>query len=255
MRVGLHGLPDPYDCPTTVVRCWPPDGGWNDSLYTWMVNYARSLTAVGITPVPNFPWYNWSGARIRAWSESVEAPYCEFGNEPHPDVWTLYRKRLLAASPVLRNNDRKVILAAAQTGHTKEWLSGTSRRVFAAVDGVAVHPYAETVQGVLDILYQARDLIPDELPIYVTEVGWGIGPVTTGRTDLTVESEEHQKYRVTSLYQNLRHHAERLKLRMACWFCDQDIEDPAFEGRWQEFCGVRRKDGTHKPSWAALRTQ
>lgn len=249
MKVGLNGLPPPDDCPVSVVRWGPEDA--EPANIKRAADYFESMKGVA-TGIGVFPWRS---RGVRAWAKVVNTPFIEYGNEPHPEDWPLYRKRLRTFAPFLYEAGYKVILAAAQTAHTKDWLDSTPDRVFDCVQAVAVHPYASTLPEVLDILYMARTIIPDPLPIFVTEIGKGVGIPSTGRYDLTEPTEDDQAEWLAGLFRTLHHHAAdtRLRIPTACWFCDQDIADPKFTGRWQEFCGVRDKAGEHKPAWDALK--
>lgn len=251
MKIGLHGLPPLDACPTRLVRSGPPDGG-EDETYAWFTNYVRLAKAAGIKVLPVFDWHH-TNRGLPTWVKVIDSPWCEYGNEPRPEEWTdPYRHRLRRASPILRDAGKKVILAAAQTGHSIEFLDSTPDKVFEAVDAVALHPYARSPQGVLDHIVNARKRIPDHLPIYVTEVGWAVGDPIISPKGLVVAAEAQQAYNLTEIFGLLRMWRRELKIVVACWFMHQDTADPAFKDRWWRTCGIIREDGTHRPSYDNL---
>jgi hypothetical protein len=131
--------------------------------------------------VPYLPVKRWE-----IWNEpNLPQTFWQTGRNP-----ALYARMYLAARAAIRGIDptAKVIVGGL---HSSDIAFLTDMydavpRLTGNVDGVAIHPYAPTVRGVLSVVRQFRAALDAQgdthVPMEVTEVGWQ----RAGHTDLTV---------------------------------------------------------------------
>ena len=114
------------------------------------------------------------------------------------------------------------------------------------LDGVAVHPYARTALGVLDVVRKSRRALEaagvGDTPLYVTELGW----VTHPRTSLKYAPPDRRAHDLAAAVQSLA----RVDCGVAAvvpytWVTPE--RDPADEEDW---FGIRHPDG--RPSAAGV---
>ncbi len=142
------------------------------------------------------------GAAGSLWSEHPSvAPrpisIIQIWNEPNtPAYWAnapqarAYATMLTVAAAAIRAADPQVHVLAAGLPPSagaitpRAYLASLGRLgAFAAVDAVALHPYAGNPAGVIRQLDRARAVIPPDMPVWVTEFGWATGgPLSRGRT-------------------------------------------------------------------------
>lgn len=174
---------------------------------------------------------------------AIQAKWVEWGNEPNDLL--AYRQSLRTASPILRAAGRRVVLAASPGQHPLTLIAGTGE--WNLVDAVALHPYAPLPAQVLGVVRAARRLVPDRLPLLVTEFGWSADG--RGHDHPLVVSEEEQANKLRRTFKLLRENAKALNLHAALWFCWQDYE----ADHWWSGNGLRRLDGTERPAMDAFR--
>ncbi len=180
--------------------------------------------------------------------------------EQYARLVELSHKAVTAVDP-----DAQVILAgmfgtpnATSNPQVTAW--GFLRHVYAAgagpdFDGVAMHPYAESVRGVRDQLSHLHRVIAADgepnTPVYVTEFGWGSDRAHVKH--FLVKSRAGQARRLAKTFNLLLKKRARWDIQGVDWF---SWRDPPHGKGLCGFCysaGLYTHDGRPKPSLRAYR--
>lgn len=262
MKVGVQvGVPDepfpaPANLPCRLVRIGTYE--WATKPYTdaGVEVLFSAATMEGWDPPPDDTAFT---NYIRAVA-ALAVKLVEVGNEPRWSegdiVWMKAAHRIAIAAPILRAAGKTIILAPSTSRRTKEWLTWAKEQgLFHLVDAAAVHPYAETPAKTLRIVQDARAIVPDPLPLYVTEFGVAVGdPHETG-SDLAGFSPSAQDHYLRHTLNLLRGHASELGLAAAIWFCDRDYKPVEPWKLWWQTTGLRTYESRPRPAWKGLRSQ
>jgi len=120
-------------------------------------------------------------------------------------------------------------------------------------DGVAVHPYAPDVAGVERQILDIRRVVAQngdaQMPIWVTEIGWGTSPTGEGRL---VDTVDGQAKRLEESFSLLRDNRERWKIASALWFSWRDTGSAQVVCQWCHTSGLIDAEGNPRPSWTAF---
>ena len=122
-----------------------------------------------------------------------------------------------------------------------------------AFDYAAVHPYARTPAGVLDLVEHTRSIMnasgDRNKKIWVTEFGWATGG---GHPDFSVSFARQALY-LRQTYGALISRRASLGVRGALWYLFRDSSDLRDSlGGWQARTGLRTSSGEAKPAWRSL---
>jgi len=132
--------------------------------------------------------------------------------------------------------------------------------IAAHFDGLSIHPYgfgpkgnpatSESArrQSVLDNVFQARNALSNMCAactgksLWITEFGWGVG------SGAKMVDQDQQSNLLFSTYDWLIGASPTLNIQFAAWF---SYKDTYCCGTWDQYSGLRRLDGTLRPSWCA----
>jgi hypothetical protein len=238
---ALRGMYPPSDpaamgvLAAALVRRYGPGGGF------WAAHPE-------LPPAPIRSWQIWNEPNVRAF----------WATGPDPEA---YVRLLGAVATAIRAADPGAEIVAAGLPQPDNGLTIADfiDRMYAAgaggmFDTLAIHPYASSAAGVLELLRQVRlqlDGLGDpDRPIWATEFGWATGgpPVTV----TTSESAHAALLRDTiTLMQRAR---AALHLRGAVVFRWRDVApNPGQLDIWPLHTGLLRLDGSAKPALDALR--
>jgi hypothetical protein len=216
-------------------------------------SYAAQLKRHGIRPLPllqqnmSLSDPQWKRA-VRAFVKAVPVRNLEIGNEPGPDGWARYFQLARLAAPIIHAHGKKMILAASVNVNMIAYLRAAKAQgdIFKRADGVAIHPYARTPADVQALIGKARAMVPDRLPLWITEVGWGTGPNRDGGFGgLDVTPKKQARY-IAGLYKRLLPLGEWWNLASVCYFTWRDM------GPWSKVSGhsgLLRAHGHRKPAY------
>lgn len=117
-------------------------------------------------------------------------------------------------------------------------------------DAVAVHPYSPDLEGLERQIVDARRVLDRhgdaEVPIWVTEFGWGTSPTGDGRL---VETVQGQAQRLGEVYRTLLRHREDWNIASALWFSWRDTASAQALCEWCRTSGLIDGDGNPRPAW------
>lgn len=195
------------------------------------------------------------------WNEPNSPPFFR----PKPDV-EQYARLLSAASDVIRARDpgARIVLAGmygfpldgdppAMTSFELLRELYRVQRIRADFDGIAVHPYAAAMDGVVAQIERTRKVMQRHgdggTPIWVTEIGWA----SRGRNPLALGPRIQAK-RVRQLYGQLGAHRRQLNLKRVLWFSWRDDTVGTPVCNWCDYSGLFREHTLEpKQSWRAFR--
>jgi hypothetical protein len=231
------------------------------------------LRAEGKLPVTTLNVVDWPDITVADWEERVRdfvrvvpSRIIEIGNEPGtyvPEgqvqaVWDAYFLRLKKASPIVRGAGKKVILGGnppggqAFPGAQEFFRQANLANIWPWVDGVGLHPYMETPVKQLQYIQDRREQLKGygftgPHSAFYLEFGWGTG----GPPPMNVGEAVQAQY-LRNAFTNIRNGSEPedLNIAIAWWFTWKDWGDGS---KWVHYAGVRRSNGTEKPSYCALR--
>jgi hypothetical protein len=258
-RTGVvaNGFYLPAGVPMSVIvqGAGPADG----SQVPTAIADTRRLHAAGHLILARADWLMPDPA-WRAWIDDAGASWYVVGNEVPASDWDAFFQRFAHLALLIHAAGKEVVLPAAATDDESAFLRAVPARLWSQIDDVGVHPYAlqdGTVGDVLENLRAARALVPDGIPLFVDEIGWGL-PATLalyGQPKLVVRDEWAQAAKLTSIYTLLYQHRAELDLRQVDWFAYRDFPETAFApwtGSWWQQAGLVRLNGSRRPSYAAL---
>jgi hypothetical protein len=234
---------------------------WQDFLGDLVARYGPngafwSDESDGYDP-PEVPITRW-----QIWNEPSSMTYFrpEPSVEKYAELVRLSHEAITAADP-----DAEILLAGlfgeprgatANEGVAWEYLASLYEvdGIEERFDGVAMHPYAETVEEIelqferiLGVLEAAGDA---EARIWVTELGWGSAKPAPD-TPL-VKGVDGQRDLLVDSFELLRSNREAWRLEGVIWYQWKDLTE-AFKGC--VFCasaGLLYSDGEPKPAWEAF---
>lgn len=262
--------------------------GYTADLWANTNAYAGILRSAGIeviicdAMVSGLGYTAWTD-RVHAWVSAIpNASLFELGNEkasgfayagvPNTN-WNGYFTAIEDAVPVVHEAGGVPIMGAALDNQEVARLDFARARWgndWPTPVGVAVHPYGQckpwTRQGAIgksiSRIAQARVRVPQTIPLYATECGWG----TAGNCESTLvvltdcgdpapptvaEREAEHAALITAFHNQLRPRVVRTDLNLAYWgytFFWRDSPNPT---SWWQHCGLLREDATVKPALAA----
>ena len=114
-----------------------------------------------------------------------------------------------------------------------------------AADVIAIHPYMGTVKDIKKQLRLTREMLDDvkvDLPIWITEVGWGSGTET--RNPMIV-SPSRQRANMRKAFRMMIRERRRLGVDRAVWYQWRDGPDEIC--KWCVTSGLLQQDGVAKP--------
>jgi hypothetical protein len=125
----------------------------------------------------------------------------------------------------------------------------------ASFDGFGLHPYAlnapekrlERFKENVNEAQSALDTVGRSAPIWITELGW------PAITEDGIEGSEAEQ--ATLLTQSFNWAKTRPNIAEITWYNYQDRSLSLSGPKWAEVTGLRRIDGTFRPSWNAFRAQ
>jgi polysaccharide biosynthesis protein PslG len=125
--------------------------------------------------------------------------------------------------------------------------------VAGSFDGVAVHPYSPRIAGVESQIVAMRRVLErngdPELPIWVTEIGWGTSASGDGRL---VETVDGQARRLEQAFGLVRSKRERWNIAGVMWFSWRDTPRSQAVCDWCYSSGLIDVHDDPRPSWAAF---
>ena len=144
---------------------------------------------------------------------------------------------------------QKPVIAAA------EFLAGSTAGPGRArdFDGVAPHPYAAGLDGVIDQVGLLRDEIEragDDARLWITELGWASG----GSSHPLDRGPRGQAERLRRAFRYFLERRRRMKIEAVAWYSWRDSA-PAASAVLCDWCphsGLLEQDGTAKPALAAF---
>jgi uncharacterized protein with FMN-binding domain len=142
-------------------------------------------------------------------------------------------------------------------GNIESFLLGVNEETgaTASYDALGLHPYEfETPNHITELngtLSFARWVLNNKVsgaskPIWVTELGWPVEYGEAGKSQQVTEAE--QATLLTQAFDLIKAHASEYNIPTAIWYAYHDIP----VGEWAYHSGLRRVDGTYRPSWWAF---
>ena len=234
---------------------WPPSGTLaRGSYYDFAAAVTRRYGANGSfcqqKTYSNEPALKANSLQI--WNEPNLRNY--WNNAPNPEA---YANLLRGAARKAKDADAATRIIAAGlpwgTGIKPEdflrrmfrWNGGAVKNY---VNAVAVHPYARTPDLIPQAVLSARRALNEVRwyrAIWITEMGWATGK-PDGRFQV---SESTQAAYLRDSMNRLIAVKDRYNLDRAYWFNLSDVAGT----NWYYRTGLVRRDGTHKPSYPALK--
>ena len=237
--------PPPTNVPAAVVRV--PVFASSD--IPNRISYTQALNANGKLALVNADWHL-ADTDWQTLTDNAASTWFEIGNEaPGADYAAYFARLPQIASIVHENPGDLTVLMPETTRRELDFLRAVPNSMWqdGTIDRVALHPYAPTPQGALQEVQDARALVPKRIPFFVTEVGWSVR-ADVGPTTLVV-SEAQQAQNLTDVFDLFYQNARPLRLQLVTWYNYSDFYG---DGSWDDFCGLVRNDGTHRPSYDAL---
>jgi hypothetical protein len=246
----------PTDVPTMVIV--ESAGAADGSQVSTAIADTQRLHAAGHLILARADWLM-PDSGWQPWINYAPATWYAVGNEVPPSDWDVFFQRFAHLAVLIHAAGKEVVLPAAATYNETDFLRAVPARLWSQIDVVGVHPYAVqggTVSDVLQNLRDARALVPDGIPLFVDEVGWGLArDLLYSQPELVVRDEQTQAEKLTRTYTLLYEHRAELDLRQVDWFAYRDYPDTVFApwmGTWWQHSGLVRLDGSRRPSYAAL---
>ena len=114
-----------------------------------------------------------------------------------------------------------------------------------AADVIAIHPYTGYVKDIKEQVRKTREMLDDlklDLPIWITEIGWGTGSET--RNPLIV-SEARQRQNLRKAFEMMIRERRKLGIGRAVWYQWRDGPDEIC--KWCVNSGLVQQNGVSKP--------
>jgi hypothetical protein len=272
-RHGVQPIPVLYGSPTWAVDASaPPDEvnrqppnstqrgaqGWANFLAAaarrygpggefWRGPYRQGKP--GVKPLPIHTW--------EAWNEPNLAAYFW----PTPSA-PLYAGLLRISHDALKSVDPHAQIAIGglpckvKANGCVQYLKQLYQQpgVKSDFDLVGLHPYGPSVSYVIREIKRARKAMraadDGRTRIWVSEVGWGSGPPSSGRFE---EGTKGQAKILSRAFRRLARQRRHLRLWKVTWFNWQEPLYPFGNCAWCQHAGLMDKTGQPKPSWRAYR--
>ncbi len=126
--------------------------------------------------------------------------------------------------------------------------------VKSAFDLVSLHPYGPSVSYMIREIKRARKAMraadDGRTKIWVSEVGWGSGPPSSGRFE---EGKKGQAKILTKAFKRLARQRRHLRIWKVTWFNWQEPLYPFGNCGWCQRAGLTSAKGRAKPSWRSYR--
>lgn len=209
------------------------------------------------------------------WEHNIGIPYRPIGiwqvwNEPNLDAFYepyvspgRYAELVRATEAAIRaeDADAEVVLAGLSGNRTtsthwstQEYLAAFYEvpQIEQSFDGIAIHPYASRVRGVMQRIATAREIAGAEDPgaeLWVTEIGWASGGPK--RWSL-VKTPRLQARLLRRSFRRLIRHTEEWRLRGIYWYAWRDTPRGQGVCPWCGRAGLRDREGGPKPAYDAL---
>ena len=243
---------------------------------------------------PDWPtWGAWSQEVVERYGINGDFWYQHPSVPSHAiDAWEVWNEpNLTPNNPILAGGEEKVqpqnygrflkytsekVQAGsfARTGHGTEvlfgglnMLAGNSISFLETASGVAgvpasytavsIHPYSFNglVQEMTEKINSVRSALDDNKrvsggsgkPLWITEIGWPVGGVGAPYV-----SEAEQASQLTQSINWIKVAEKADSIRAVVWYDQRDLGG---QTHWDYFCGLRRVDGTYRPSWWAFQEE
>lgn len=120
---------------------------------------------------------------------------------------------------------------------------------------VGIHPYSfdygvtQMAERVNDVRYGLDHHVSggSGKPLWITEVGWPVGG-----TGAPLVSEAQQASLLTESLNWIKANAGNYNIPLVDWY---NIRDLGGQSTWSYFCGLRKADGSYRPSWSAFQAE
>ena len=263
----LYGSPawavNPADPPTQVNR-QPPNStqrgaqGWSNFVAAaarrygpggafWKGPYHQAKP--GAKALPIHTWEVWNEPNLKAYFwPTVSVP--------------LYAGLLRISHDALKSVDRRARIAIGglpckvKANGCVQYLRQLYQQpgVKSAFDLVSLHPYGPSVSYMIREIKRARKAMraadDGRTKIWVSEVGWGSGPPSSGRFE---EGKKGQAKILTKAFKRLARQRRHLRIWKVTWFNWQEPLYPFGNCGWCQHAGLTSAKGRAKPSWRAYR--
>jgi hypothetical protein len=268
---GIEVLPFAYGTPTWVATELDGDTGCEPDCSAFIPRSPAALDAWQEFVTAAVERYGPGGSLwqenpdvepkpIRAWQIWNEQNSPTF-HRPRPDV-AAYADLLAAAEEAIHARDPEATIVLGGMFATP---LGGERPAFTAGDyleqlydagadddfgGVAVHPYAASVEGVEAQAEELHDVIAradDDATMWITEVGWA----SSGPDVPLNRGEDGQAERLTAAFDLFLNRRESWKIQVVTWYAWRDTIEPVCD--WCAGAGLFPADALEpKPAWEAF---
>lgn len=143
---------------------------------------------------------------------------------------------------------------SAETFLSKLYSSPGARTAF---DGVSLHPYSNTVEGVKSSVLRIRKIMDmngdSKKGIWITEVGWATDNHSSRSSKYLVVSEAAQARNLTEVMTWLRSNRISLNISAVFWYFWKDSSAGLMSSTpdWYNYAGLFDVNNRPKPSWLA----
>ena len=149
-------------------------------------------------------------------------------------------------------NQRKIRLSVRATNFLGQIYAMNGAKKL--IDSVGVHPYGGNSTDPVRITQIFRRTLKKagagDVPLWITELGWGTGGETGGHP--LVVDEAGQATKLFLSLTDLAANAQRLNLDGVLWYSFLDILAPSSGGTWDQHAGLFTQSGAKKPGWDAF---
>ncbi|HST68100.1 MAG TPA: hypothetical protein VLI94_00395 [Solirubrobacterales bacterium] len=247
----------------TEAEYGPPGSGWETWLYELVqrYGYGGSFWAGKANPLPVGAWEIWNEPNL-------------IGNNPggakaQPQNYARFLKRSASALRAAQGTVPISVLfgglisIASNGGNlsVKDFLQGASEvpETGAAFNGLSLHPYSFALKqqeaGVQGNVTGARQnlsqIFSPTKSIWITELGWPAAPDAPEDPLHERVSEQEQANLLTGTFNWIKGQAEAMNIQSLLYYNVRDLN----LNRWDYRTGLRRADGTFRPSWSAFQAQ
>jgi hypothetical protein len=263
---------------------WEPEWSeWFQFVWTFVQRYGHNGTFWAQNPgLPYRPasvWEIWNEPNLAANNPVLNSSQCNQGWAYNPEALTCvqprnYAKFMVATITTIHNaqKEKSATAPAILTGglyreqsinpntveHFFESIAenATLNAQFkASFHALSLHPYSfdgdinEKLQGMKNGVLAGHSALQSHYGnkgIWITEMGWPIGG--SGKT---LVSEPEQAELLRHSFDWLKSVSTVYNITLASWYFYRDIAEPS----WAYHTGLRREDGSYRPSWAEFQKQ
>lgn len=206
-----------------------------------------------LTPRPLRVWQIWNEANDHYFSHAKVGDYAQLLNVSYPAIKTVAPKAKVILSGLYSTPVARPPKAMPATSFLRRLYKRPGiKRV---IDGVAVHPYADTPEKMMRKIQKLRAVMiahgQRNTDLWVTEFGWG--SQARGKTKTPIEfSFRGQARALRRSYELLLSKRREWRLQGAYWFTWKDIPESIAPCTFCDSVGLVRANGTPKPALAAF---